>query len=187
MTPISLEDMAASVPDGALIALPPDYSLPPCSLGRALIRRGARNLRVLGVPITGFVTDLLVGAGLDLRPVHDGHPGRRRAAARAPRGKDRIHQGGGVNLTLVASPNTAAATARQKSASMPCQSPLSSGAEKPARPVETPHWMKPLALTSSSVAADAAEATNPSAAAPRMPIAMCFITHRPFSVFFRRT
>src|SRR5882757_6882848 len=98
----------------------------------------------------------------------------------------------GVNLTLVPSLKTAAATARQKSASMPCQSPLSSGAEKPARPVETPHWMKPLALTSSSVLADAAEAINPSAAAPRMPIAMCFITLRPFSVlqvplFLRQT
>ena len=63
MTPISLEAMAASVPDGALIALPPDYSLPPCALGRALVRRGAKRLRVLGVPITGYVTDLLVGAG----------------------------------------------------------------------------------------------------------------------------
>jgi glutaconate CoA-transferase subunit A len=63
MKPISLEAMAESVPDGALIALPPDYSLPPCALGRALIRRGAKELRVLGVPITGFVTDLLIGAG----------------------------------------------------------------------------------------------------------------------------
>lgn len=63
MTPIPLEAMAASVPDGALIALPPDYSLPPCALGRALVRRGAKGLRVLGVPITGYVTDLLVGAG----------------------------------------------------------------------------------------------------------------------------
>ena len=63
MTPISLEAMAASVPDGALIALPPDYSLPPCALGRALVRRGVKRLRVLGVPITGYVTDLLVGAG----------------------------------------------------------------------------------------------------------------------------
>ncbi|WP_270933736.1 CoA transferase subunit A [Falsiroseomonas oryzae] len=63
MTPIPLEAMAASVPDGAMLALPPDYSLPPCALARALVRRGARNLRVLGVPITGYVTDLLVGAG----------------------------------------------------------------------------------------------------------------------------
>jgi glutaconate CoA-transferase subunit A len=63
MSLVSLDAMAASVPDGALIALPPDYSLPPCALARALVRRGARNLRVLGVPITGYVTDLLIGAG----------------------------------------------------------------------------------------------------------------------------
>lgn len=63
MPPISLEAMAASVPDGALIALPPDYSLPPCALARALVRRGARELRILGVPITGYCTDLLIGAG----------------------------------------------------------------------------------------------------------------------------
>lgn len=63
MPPISLEAMAASVPDGALIALPPDYSLPPCALARALVRRGARGLRILGVPIAGYCTDLLIGAG----------------------------------------------------------------------------------------------------------------------------
>ncbi|WP_137181396.1 CoA transferase subunit A [Roseomonas sp. AR75] len=55
--------LAATVPDGALIAVPPDYSLPPCALGHALVRRGAKGLRVLGVPITGYVADLLVGAG----------------------------------------------------------------------------------------------------------------------------
>jgi glutaconate CoA-transferase subunit A len=55
--------LAATVPDGALIALPPDYSLPPVALGHALVRRGAKGLRVLGVPITGYVTDLLIGAG----------------------------------------------------------------------------------------------------------------------------
>ncbi len=38
-----------------------------------------------------------------------------------------------MNFTLVPSPNTAAATARQKSTSRPVHSPLSSGAEKPAR------------------------------------------------------
>ena len=45
----------------------------------------------------------------------------------------------GLNLTLVASPNTAAATARQVSTSMPVQLPLSSGLEKPGSPVVTPH------------------------------------------------
>jgi glutaconate CoA-transferase subunit A len=63
MTPISLEAMAASVPDGALVALPPDNSLPSVALARALVRRGAKRLRLLGVPVSGFATDLLIGAG----------------------------------------------------------------------------------------------------------------------------
>ncbi|WP_237212859.1 CoA transferase subunit A [Falsiroseomonas oryziterrae] len=63
MTPISLEAMAASVPNGALVALPPDNSLPSVALARALIRRGARDLKLLGVPVSGFATDLLIGAG----------------------------------------------------------------------------------------------------------------------------
>jgi len=63
MTPISLEAIAAMVPDGALLALPPDNSLPSVALAKALIRRGARNLRLLGVPVAGFATDILIGAG----------------------------------------------------------------------------------------------------------------------------
>src|SRR3982751_515383 len=62
-TPISLEAMAASVPDGALVALPPDNSLPSVALAKALVRRGARNLRLLGVPVAGFAADMLIGAG----------------------------------------------------------------------------------------------------------------------------
>lgn len=63
MTPNSLEALAARIPDGAMIALPPDNSLPSVALAKALIRRGARNLRLLGVPVSGFATDILVGAG----------------------------------------------------------------------------------------------------------------------------
>ena len=63
MTPTSLDAMAASVPDGALVALPPDNSLPSVALARALVRRGAKGLRLLGVPVSGFATDLLIGAG----------------------------------------------------------------------------------------------------------------------------
>jgi len=63
MDPISLEAMAASVPDGALIAMPPDNSLPSVALAKALVRRGARGLRLLGVPVSGFATDVLIGAG----------------------------------------------------------------------------------------------------------------------------
>ena len=57
------EDLAARIPDGALVALPPDYSMPPMALVRELIRRKSRNLRLLGVPVLGMCADLLIGAG----------------------------------------------------------------------------------------------------------------------------
>lgn len=63
MRPQTVEALAARIPDGALLALPPDNSLPSLALAKALIRRGARNLRLLGVPVSGFATDLLIGAG----------------------------------------------------------------------------------------------------------------------------
>jgi glutaconate CoA-transferase subunit A len=63
MTPIELEALAAMVADGAMVALPPDDSLCPGALARALVRRGARDLRVVGVPTSGYATDLLIGAG----------------------------------------------------------------------------------------------------------------------------
>jgi glutaconate CoA-transferase subunit A len=63
MNPISLEALAAEVPDGAMLALPPDNSLPSVALAKALIRRGVRNLSLVGVPVSGFATDILIGAG----------------------------------------------------------------------------------------------------------------------------
>lgn len=63
MTPIALDALAARVPDGASLALPPDNSLPSVALAKALIRRGAKGLRLIGVPISGFATDILIGAG----------------------------------------------------------------------------------------------------------------------------
>lgn len=63
MTPQSLEALAAEVPDGASLALPPDNSLPSVALAKALIRRGVRNLNLIGVPVSGFATDILIGAG----------------------------------------------------------------------------------------------------------------------------
>ena len=56
-------ELAARIPDGALVGLPPDYSLVAMDVVRALIRRGARRLRLLGVPQLGFCADLLIGAG----------------------------------------------------------------------------------------------------------------------------
>ncbi len=60
---VALEDLTALVPDGAVLALPPDNSLTPSALARALVRAGRRKLRVLGVPVSGYATDLLIGAG----------------------------------------------------------------------------------------------------------------------------
>ena len=63
MHQVSLEALADAVPDGAFLALPPDNSLSPCEYGRALVRAGKRKLHLLGVPVSGYVTDLLIGAG----------------------------------------------------------------------------------------------------------------------------
>jgi glutaconate CoA-transferase subunit A len=57
------EQIAENIPDGALLGLPPDYSMPAMEVVRALIRRGARDLRLLGVPVLGLSADLLIGAG----------------------------------------------------------------------------------------------------------------------------
>jgi glutaconate CoA-transferase subunit A len=56
-------DLAALIPDGALVALPPDYSHPAMAVVRALINQKRKNLRLLGVPVLGLCADLLIGAG----------------------------------------------------------------------------------------------------------------------------
>ena len=55
--------VAAQIPDGALLGLPPDYSMPAMAVVHALIRRQAKSLRLLGVPVLGLSADLLIGAG----------------------------------------------------------------------------------------------------------------------------
>jgi glutaconate CoA-transferase subunit A len=57
------EQLAALVPDGALLALPPDYSMPSMAVVRELILQKKKNLRLLGVPVLGMCADLLIGAG----------------------------------------------------------------------------------------------------------------------------
>jgi glutaconate CoA-transferase, subunit A len=52
-----------NIPDGALLALPPDYSMPAMEAVRGLIRKKSRGLRLLGVPVLGLSADLLIGAG----------------------------------------------------------------------------------------------------------------------------
>jgi glutaconate CoA-transferase subunit A len=57
------EDLAGLVPDGALLALPPDYSHPAMAVVRELILQKKKGLRLLGVPVLGMCADLLIGAG----------------------------------------------------------------------------------------------------------------------------
>jgi glutaconate CoA-transferase, subunit A len=56
-------DIAAMIADGALVALPPDYSMPAMEVVRCLIRKKSRGLRLLGTPVLGMCADLLIGAG----------------------------------------------------------------------------------------------------------------------------
>lgn len=55
--------LAARIPDGALVALAPDYAGAPIAVVKELIRRGARGLRLLGVPQLGLPAELLIAAG----------------------------------------------------------------------------------------------------------------------------
>jgi glutaconate CoA-transferase subunit A len=57
------DDVAARIPDGARLGLPPDYSMPAMAVAHALIRRNAKGLKLLGVPVLGLSADLLIGAG----------------------------------------------------------------------------------------------------------------------------
>ena len=59
----SLDALVARISDGALLALPPDYSFVPMAAVRALIGRGVRDLSLLTVPIGGLAADMLIGAG----------------------------------------------------------------------------------------------------------------------------
>ena len=55
--------LAAAIPDGASVAVPPDYSGCAMAVVRALIARQARGLHLIGVPQAGLQADLLIGAG----------------------------------------------------------------------------------------------------------------------------
>ena len=58
-----IDDLVSRIPDGAKVALPPEYSYCAMELVRGLIRRGARDLHLVGVPQFGLQGDLLIGAG----------------------------------------------------------------------------------------------------------------------------
>jgi glutaconate CoA-transferase, subunit A len=55
--------LAREIADGACIGLPPDYSPVAMAVVRALVRRGAKDLKLIGVPVLGLCADILIGAG----------------------------------------------------------------------------------------------------------------------------
>jgi glutaconate CoA-transferase subunit A len=59
----TLQDLAARVPDGAMVVVPPDYGGVAIALTRALIARPVRDLHLLASPSSGIQADLLIGAG----------------------------------------------------------------------------------------------------------------------------
>jgi len=60
---LPLDDLAARIPDGARIAIPPDYSGCAMAAVGALVRRGVRDLHLIGVPSCGLQADWLIGSG----------------------------------------------------------------------------------------------------------------------------
>ena len=58
-----LDALVGRIPDGAKVALPPDYSGCAMAAVRALIKRGVQDLHLVGVPSVGFQGDMLIGAG----------------------------------------------------------------------------------------------------------------------------
>jgi glutaconate CoA-transferase subunit A len=58
-----LARLAARIPDGAKIVVPPDYSGVAMAATLALIARGVRALHLVCAPTSGLQADLLIGAG----------------------------------------------------------------------------------------------------------------------------
>lgn len=59
----SIGEMVDLIDDGATVAVPADYGGSPGVLAREIVRRNYRKLRLVGGPPSGYVADLLVGAG----------------------------------------------------------------------------------------------------------------------------
>jgi glutaconate CoA-transferase subunit A len=58
-----LEALAARIPGGAMVVVPPDYSGVAVAATRVLIARGVRNLHLLASPSSGIQADMLIAAG----------------------------------------------------------------------------------------------------------------------------
>jgi glutaconate CoA-transferase subunit A len=60
---VSLDELAAAIPDGAKIAVPAEYSGIAMAATLAMIRRGVRHLHLVCVPVSGLQADMLIGSG----------------------------------------------------------------------------------------------------------------------------
>ncbi len=60
---LTLDNLAARIAPGSLVAIPPDYSGVSMAATRALVAAGARDLRIVCVPTSGIQADVLIGAG----------------------------------------------------------------------------------------------------------------------------
>jgi glutaconate CoA-transferase subunit A len=63
MTIVDIETLAAAIPDGSRLAIPKDDTGASIATTLAMIRRGAKGLRLVCVPQAGLQADLLIGAG----------------------------------------------------------------------------------------------------------------------------
>lgn len=59
----SLDDALASITDGAMVVVPPEYGGVAMEATRALIRRRVKNLHLVTLPASSLQADLLIGAG----------------------------------------------------------------------------------------------------------------------------
>jgi glutaconate CoA-transferase subunit A len=60
---VTVDALVRLIPDGARVAIPPDYSGCAMSAVKALIRCSVKRLQLIGVPSAGFQADWLIGAG----------------------------------------------------------------------------------------------------------------------------
>ncbi|MCC7547927.1 MAG: CoA synthetase [Burkholderiales bacterium] len=59
----SAERLAASIPDGARLAIPKTAAGVSMAVTRELVHRAARDLHLIGIPTSGLQADILIGAG----------------------------------------------------------------------------------------------------------------------------
>ena len=60
---VTIDELAAAVPDGAKLGVPADYAGVSMAATRALIRRRVKNLHLVGAPTSGLQAEMLIGAG----------------------------------------------------------------------------------------------------------------------------